>query len=93
MKIFTKPLFLGQEQFAAPGMLEHPCLCSTSKGPSKGLAKCGAESKIRQGFEALKCGPRARPMIMTEDICGNKEPVFTGQTGKETELNRTERRG
>lgn len=32
-------------------------------------------------------------MIMTEDLCGNKGPVFMGQTGKETELNRTERRG
>lgn len=32
-------------------------------------------------------------MIMTEDICGNKESAFTGQIGNETELNGTEKMG
>lgn len=87
--IYQTPL-LDQEQFPTPGMLNMPvCVQSTSKG----LAKCGTVSKIRQGFEALKSGPRAKPMIMTEDVCSNRESVFTGQTGKETELNGTEKVG
>lgn len=32
-------------------------------------------------------------MITTEDICGSKESAFTGQTGNETKLNRTEKMG